>query len=588
MRIKRYFVRASCVVWIVLFSQLAMVRALDWPSSIKDLKKAALQEGSDTANGLLERALAVEKKDPKAERAMSAEMKERAAEARRLFESFCPQEYEAEIYDPAKKDEAKRLLERYRNVVAKYRGRSSLAPEELAELARAIMPFFRYVCLCDDACIEGTEIEVASFEKAKVIVKGFCLDHSIGAPSTGERLQLVDAERLIAPEILDLYRALLRSLAEGRCTNRSMVQNLLWGIRHAEQKIPHIRQINAEQRRLLDIAMPGGGDVYQRYLDRMAARYESRTARRAVLAGIRKAIRDRLGECMPEPQTDGFSDLDTERLVSQLCRLPVEGDPVEGSEYSMLAPGVSAKATCVSGLSPVCIEVVNTTGSPVQIDLSNFVGQSVRVSQRVALSGLSDSGAAFLGRLLDVLRLLEIESLKEVQRLIQASIDEYSKRNADSSFDQTAAFIATELNQFLFPISVLDVIPALGKAGKLGKAFVKSGARIRAIDAGLAVEERIVRTTVLGHYPEYTQLAERVGARSFQIPERIWSAMTDSERWTANQKFLDRLIERGDDVLLATPIDKVKAGSYFERELEYLFEKGYRLSPDGTKLVHGG
>lgn len=61
--------------------------------------------------------------------------------------------------------------------------------------------------------------------------------------------------------------------------------------------------------------------------------------------------------------------------------------------------------------------------------------------------------------------------------------------------------------------------------------------------------------------------------------------MTDEEIWEANKKFLDRMIRRGDKIRLATPIENVKPGSYFQKELNYLFEKGYSLSPDGLWLI---
>lgn len=64
--------------------------------------------------------------------------------------------------------------------------------------------------------------------------------------------------------------------------------------------------------------------------------------------------------------------------------------------------------------------------------------------------------------------------------------------------------------------------------------------------------------------------------------------MSEIERWKANQKFLDRIIDRGDDIILATPLKKVRPGSYFARELEYLSSKGYVLSADGTKLTLKG
>lgn len=61
--------------------------------------------------------------------------------------------------------------------------------------------------------------------------------------------------------------------------------------------------------------------------------------------------------------------------------------------------------------------------------------------------------------------------------------------------------------------------------------------------------------------------------------------MSEAERWGANQKFLDRMISRGDEIILATPLDKVRPGSYFARELEYMGSKGYVPSADGTRLI---
>lgn len=91
--------------------------------------------------------------------------------------------------------------------------------------------------------------------------------------------------------------------------------------------------------------------------------------------------------------------------------------------------------------------------------------------------------------------------------------------------------------------------------------------------------------TVLGHFPEYKRLGDSLNARTFQIPESAWNKMSEAERWGANQKFLDRMISRGDEVLLATPLDRVRPGSYFARELEYMGSKGFTPSADGTRLL---
>ena len=121
--------------------------------------------------------------------------------------------------------------------------------------------------------------------------------------------------------------------------------------------------------------------------------------------------------------------------------------------------------------------------------------------------------------------------------------------------------------------------PELGLAGGLGSAAKVGGQCLAA--KGIVAEGR----TVLGHHPEYVQLAETLAARRFNIPGEVWNRMSEAERWTANQKFLDRMISRGDEITLATPLDKVRPGSYFARELEYLGSRGYVPGADGTLLI---
>lgn len=94
--------------------------------------------------------------------------------------------------------------------------------------------------------------------------------------------------------------------------------------------------------------------------------------------------------------------------------------------------------------------------------------------------------------------------------------------------------------------------------------------------------------TVLGHFPEYLRLAENEGANVFNIPSGTWNALSEGERWAANQAFLDQAVARGDQILLATPPNLARAGSYFARELEYLAGKGYVPNADGTALIPGG
>lgn len=64
--------------------------------------------------------------------------------------------------------------------------------------------------------------------------------------------------------------------------------------------------------------------------------------------------------------------------------------------------------------------------------------------------------------------------------------------------------------------------------------------------------------------------------------------MGPGEQWAANAKFLDRMIARGDNVVLATQAGAARAGSFFARELEYLATKGYQVADDGWRMIAPG
>ena len=102
-------------------------------------------------------------------------------------------------------------------------------------------------------------------------------------------------------------------------------------------------------------------------------------------------------------------------------------------------------------------------------------------------------------------------------------------------------------------------------------------------EAGAAAEGEGV--TVLGHYPEYVNLAEELNANYFNVPTEEWNALTPSEQWSKNQGFIDEAIARGDQFKLATPLDKARPGSFYEKEIQYLTSKGYQLSADGTTMT---
>ena len=62
--------------------------------------------------------------------------------------------------------------------------------------------------------------------------------------------------------------------------------------------------------------------------------------------------------------------------------------------------------------------------------------------------------------------------------------------------------------------------------------------------------------------------------------------MTSAEQWAANTKFLDRMIARGDKIVLSNRVTDInKVTGAFRKEFDYLIGKGYRISSDGIQMI---
>jgi len=123
--------------------------------------------------------------------------------------------------------------------------------------------------------------------------------------------------------------------------------------------------------------------------------------------------------------------------------------------------------------------------------------------------------------------------------------------------------------------STRQVRERLNGSGSRSPAFEK-------LRTNEAKRERNV--TVLGHHPDYVVASDRLGAKRFEVPMEHWEKLSETEKWNANKKFLDRAISRGTRFYLATPVENVRKGSYYYKELKYLSEKGYKLSNDRKYL----
>ena len=147
--------------------------------------------------------------------------------------------------------------------------------------------------------------------------------------------------------------------------------------------------------------------------------------------------------------------------------------------------------------------------------------------------------------------------------------------------------------------SALAFVPVIGDiagVGKTGYKGVKIGATIlenaddvydisKAIEASGDLAKNLPPQKVIGHFPEYIELSKELNVKPFSIPDEIWKTMSVEEQWAANQKFLDRAIANNSEFNLATSLDKMREGSFYAKEIQYLLENGYKFTDDGKKLI---
>ena len=77
-------------------------------------------------------------------------------------------------------------------------------------------------------------------------------------------------------------------------------------------------------------------------------------------------------------------------------------------------------------------------------------------------------------------------------------------------------------------------------------------------------------TTVLGHFPGYITLSDKLGARRFDVGPTAWAAMVPTTAWAANRHFLNAMIRANDSFVLSVNPRLVRPGTWLFRELVHL------------------
>lgn len=147
---------------------------------------------------------------------------------------------------------------------------------------------------------------------------------------------------------------------------------------------------------------------------------------------------------------------------------------------------------------------------------------------------------------------------------------------------KTAPAASAEVAPVVQAVPRLSAMPQV-QTGQAAGAAAQQGFQVT--KQGYDLVKGGVGQVVLGEYPKYTQLADRMRATRLNVPIPVWEKMTRAQQWEANRRFLDRAIARGDQFVLASDPFRRKTDSFYAMELQYLFDKGYQLNDASTKLI---
>jgi hypothetical protein len=353
------------------------------PNLREGAKRVGTQALSDAMLWAAAKALHIQ--TPVAERAMTAEELRSAATARHLFQSADAAHERS--YDPQDTARTSDQAGRVRTLLARVKQRKALTAADLRESAAALTPFLRSAAAI--RADTANHVVVLPGQVRRVIFRTYCMDLGAPAPRSDERIHLVPRDRLIPPHGATLYAALMHYSAT-HADAHSAVQNLVWGMRHARAKTPFVRELSADQQTLLNASMSGGAQAYAQYLTTETLNGRVDEIKAEIYHRAVDALGRSIGRPLPPPSAAGLAVTDVPTALQYLEQAVVtEGMLAPDSEYTLLASGVAARAVPGTvGIHTTDFEIVNGSCEPYTLDGDALVGQSTRVTQRLALGGV--------------------------------------------------------------------------------------------------------------------------------------------------------------------------------------------------------
>ncbi len=437
-------------------------------------------------------------------------------------------------------------------------------------------------------------------QSIRIPVKSFCLDSHRNSPSQTTRFVLDS----ITNE--SLVRQILFKFLESQ-ENHALFQGLMWDLEDLNRPVAHVPKFAAVLQELNFQFDPN--ETLLSFQKRDSTRDRSEQLKIGVQSFGKEGVEASLvasngyhsGELVITNRSNSPLDLDASSLNLRMS--PTQ----DLSEYNVSDPANASQRIYVSGANPNEVQgqidkqqklasdalrlnerlSEYKTNSRADAKTVEFLDHGFRYLCDLLAQGELDAGANILSGLSTILE--KITQGLDIATALTPGLNDL--RDLYEFAVGKDLISGAQLTAWERALSGLGLVAGSGIVMRKG---------INSLARATRVEEEVYKTThsiieqvgregkngktVLGHYPAYVEKANELGAKRFNIPEQIWEKMPETEKWAANQKFLDRAIARSDEIVLATAHTSARPNSFFAKELEYLKTKGYRVSPDGRTM----
>lgn len=366
-------------------------------------------------------------------RRMNAAQMRDAQAARAIFDrvnaghadiAALPPSHSTETYNPKNPRRAAILkadLQKAALAYEPYRAAGTVPPTAvLVQMRDAVAPFIRFLDMMRQASGRAPPLMVAPGQTRTFDLPAYCMDSNLPAPKRGETFRMAPIASLLPPELAPVIRAMMTRAGP----YDYQVQGLVWNLRDAYRNGAPLN-LSADRLARLERDYPEAATAIAAYNRKASRAGAARGLMDSLIPGLRRNVSQIMDTAQGLSPAQIAQDVQT-RLAS-LNRMPVAGDINPDAAYSTIAPGVAAYARSPEGgAHNAVITIANTTDQPYVLQQSEFVAQSERPVQHLALQlppgfggDTADAGTGFTLAQLATFG-LDISAVGNIKALAQA------------------------------------------------------------------------------------------------------------------------------------------------------------------------